>query len=287
MVLVQRKSVICCFLHSLKLLSLESIASSASQAPKTSTSTHMALWNFLAVTVILGKSINAAPTVAFPFNSQVPPVARIGEPFSYSFSSSTFHSGFPLSYTLSTAPKWLSLDSDTRTLSGTPSVTDAGKDTVAGVDIEITASDQSGSVTLNATLVISKNPAPDVHIPLISQLSSFGAFSSAPSTLLVHPSTEFKFNFHPGTFSTGDGKPNLLYYAITTDNTPLPAWISFDNTTLSFSGRTPDYSSLIEPHRLLEYNWLRPTLKGSAVHPCPSRWKSAFTYSPSQMNIWR
>lgn len=196
--------------------------------------------------VILGTIAIASPTIDFPLNSQVPPVARAEELFSYTFSSSTFSSTLPITYTLSRAPLWLSLNSSTRTLSGTPSANDVGSDTVTGVNIELTASDQSGSATLNATLVISKNPTPMASIPLSAQLPSFGAFS-APSTLLYHPSSTFKFNFEPGTFSPNGGNSSLFYYAVTNTNTPLPAWILFDSSSLTFSGQTPDYSSLVQP----------------------------------------
>ncbi|TAQ90172.1 hypothetical protein B7494_g1476 [Chlorociboria aeruginascens] len=203
----------------------------------------MALWRAFIAFTFFGILADAIPTIAFPLNSQVPPVARIGEPFSYSFSHSTFSSSFPLTYTLSDAPTWLSLENNTRILSGTPSAEDVDANTIYGFDFGLTASDQSGSTTLNATLVVSKNPAPIIKVPSTTQLESFGVFS-APSTLLYHPSTPFKLQFDAETFS---GTSNLTYYAVTSDNTPLPSWVVFDPKTLSFSGQTPDYLSLIQP----------------------------------------
>jgi axial budding pattern protein 2 len=201
----------------------------------------MALWGFLSAVAIYGTLVVAIPTITFPLNSQVPPVARISELFSYTFSISTFSSTLPITYTLSNGPSWLSLDSSTRTLSGTPSIEAAGAGAVTGVSIDITASDSSGSITQNATLVVSKNPAPILSIPLSVQLQISTAFS-APSTLLYHPSTPFTINFQPDTFSGSD----LIYYAVTVDNTPLPSWIAFDES-LTFTGQTPDYHSLIQP----------------------------------------
>jgi axial budding pattern protein 2 len=202
----------------------------------------MALRGFLSAAAIYGTIVIAIPTITFPLNSQVPPVARINEPFSYTLSTSTFSSTLPITYTLSNGPSWLSLDSSTRTFFGTPSIEDAGTGEVTGVSIDITASDSSGPITQNATLVISKNPAPVVNIPLSVQFQSFTTFS-APSTLLYHPSTPFTVNFQPSTFSGSD----LIYYAVTVDNTPLPSWISFDPNSLTFMGQTPDYHSLIQP----------------------------------------
>lgn len=86
----------------------------------------MALRTAIYAAMIFGFTVDAIPTVAFPLKSQVPPVARISKPFSYTFLNSTFSSTLPRSYTLSNAPSWLFLDSSTRTLSGTPSVSDVG-----------------------------------------------------------------------------------------------------------------------------------------------------------------
>ncbi|PBP18599.1 transmembrane glycoprotein [Diplocarpon rosae] len=194
---------------------------------------------------ITGSFTYANPSIAFPLNSQVPPAARVATPFSYAFPSSTFFSTLPITYALSSGPSWLSLDSNTRTLSGTPSTSDTGSDTVTSVPISITASDADGSITVNASLVISKDPAPSISIP-VTQLQSAGRFS-APSTLLYYPSTPFSFNLEPGTFTKNGRSDSFSYYAVTTDNTPMPAWIQFDGSTLEFSGQTPDYSSLILP----------------------------------------
>ncbi|CZT41279.1 uncharacterized protein RSE6_00999 [Rhynchosporium secalis] len=209
---------------------------------------------------IYGPSSNAAPTIAFPINSQVPPAARVLIPFSYAFPISTFQSDLPMIYTLSSGPTWLSLDSTSRILSGTPSLEDAGTHTVTGVPISLTASDSTGSITLNATLVVSKNSAPSVRIPA-SQLVSSGAFS-APSTLLYHPSTPFSFSLQPGTFANDDGGTAFNYYAITSDNTPLPSWIKFDRNSLSFAGQTPDYQSLIQPPQTFGIQLIASDIEG-------------------------
>ncbi|KAM3082794.1 polarity establishment/cellular polarization [Clarireedia jacksonii] len=195
--------------------------------------------------IIFGKFAGAVPTVAYPINSQIPPIARVSVPYSYTYPLSTFASISTLSYSLSSAPHWLSLDSDSRTLSGTPLDSDVDDGEVTQVSFAIIARDTSGSATLNVTLVISKNPAPTVKIPLESQLPSFGFFS-APSTSLYHPSSPFEIKFDIDTFSNA-GRSALTYYASTTDDTPLPSWVLFDETTLTFSGQTPEYASLIQP----------------------------------------
>jgi axial budding pattern protein 2 len=206
----------------------------------------MALGIILSIVLFIVNLAGGVPTIAFPLNSQVPPVARVSEPFSYTFLSSTFSSPLSISYALSTKAKWLSLDSSSRSLSGIPSPNDLGPDAITGIDIELTASDTSGSVTSNATIVVSRYPAPVIAISLPEQLPSFGSTFSTPSTLLYHPSTLFDFKFALGTFETMSANSNLTFYAVTADNTPLPAWISFDTSSLSFKGQTPDYASLIQ-----------------------------------------
>ncbi|KAK0108336.1 hypothetical protein ONS95_003151 [Cadophora gregata] len=220
----------------------------------------MSLRGLVLVFAIFSSVIDAIPTIAYPLNSQVPPAARISTPFSYAFSTSTFSSTLPMTYTLSSGPKWLSLDSDSRILSGTPSTEDVGTDTVTGVPIGLTASDSTGSITLNATLVVSKNPAPSVQVPA-TQLASSGKFS-APSTLRYHPSTPFNFSFQPATFTRSDGSSTFIYYAVTSTNTPLPSWIHFDDSTISFTGQSPDYQSLIQPPQTFGIQLIATDIEG-------------------------
>ena len=210
---------------------------------------------------IFASIANAIPTIELPLNSQVPPIARVSEPFTYTFSNSTFSSILPLSYILTDAPSWLSLDSSTRTLSGTPSANDVGTTVVNGINIGLTASDHTGSVTMNATIIVSTNPAPIISIPISSQLASFGTFS-LPSTILYHPSTDFNFTFEPGTFTDNGGTSGLSYYSVTLVNTPLPSWIQFDGSSLSFSGRTPDYQSLIQPPQTFGIQLIASDIEG-------------------------
>jgi hypothetical protein len=204
----------------------------------------MIKWTLFYVLAVYQATTNAIPTITYPINSQVPPVARLSEPFSYTFSISTFFSYLPITYTLSNAPSWLSLDSGTRTLSGTPTQTDVGDNIITAFEVVLTASDQSGSVSLKSTLVISNNQAPVVNIPISSQLPYLGSFN-APSTLLLRRSTPFRLDFQRDTFLEGGSSTALFYYATTTANTPLPSWLTFDAPTLSFSGQAPDYSVLI------------------------------------------
>lgn len=213
--------------------------------------------------------VASTPISYFPFNSQLPPVARVAEPFSFTFSPLTFSSDTRMRYALADgSPAWLSLDSASREISGIPddALIPPG-DTLVGVPIALVASDDTGSTAANATLVVSRGPAPFVRIPLEDQVDRFGPYSP-PASILLHPSTEFSFEFDPYTFDVGltggrngqtkppdakgqpdasAGRPELNYYAVSGDNAPLPSWMGFNAGKLAFSGKTPSSDSLVQP----------------------------------------
>ncbi|KAK3301422.1 uncharacterized protein B0H64DRAFT_37823 [Chaetomium fimeti] len=204
----------------------------------------------------------SSPVISFPINSQVPPVARLGEPFSFVFSPSTFSSGSPIAYSLSKPPKWLSVDSDARRLFGTPGQDDVVPGHVTGVPLDLVATDDSGSTTLTATLVVSASPGPRVEIPLQNQVPDFGTFSS-PSAILSTPGKSFSFELNPNTFAKPPGAV-ISYYATMADNTPLPAWVSFDSSSLSFTGQTPPAESLVQPPQHFSFRVIATDVVGFA-----------------------
>lgn len=208
----------------------------------------LSLGNVLLLPILLRASlVSTAPTLTFPINSQVPPVARIGELFSFVFSASTFTSpsGSSLSYSLVDPPSWLSVDSDSQRLYGTPQDSDIALGTVVGVNVTLVATDSTGSTPDDATLVVSRSPGPSVQVPISDQIQGFGHYSE-PSALLYYPAASFSFAFASDTFADPDAA-SLNYYPVMADNSPLPAWISFDAGNLAFAGTTPPFDSLIEP----------------------------------------
>lgn len=216
----------------------------------------------LATLLLAAQFTSGQPTVNFPINSQLPPVARVDEPFSYSFSRYTFRSDFNLSYSLGEAPKWLSIDGQGQ-LYGTPTDDTVPKGDVVGQQVEIIADDGTGSASLTATLVVSRSKGPSIKIPLSDQIRDFGDYS-APSSLISYPSTEFSFSFDPGTF---DHQPDMInYYATSGDSSPLPAWMRFDAGSLTFSGKTPPFESLIQPPQTFDFDLVASDIVGfSAV----------------------
>ena len=181
----------------------------------------------------------AAPSIVFPVNSQVPPVARVSKAFQFAFAQSTFSSTTSgISYALSDAPGWLQIDSANRSLFGTPEPQDAGP-----VEFSLVATDDSGSSVMPVTLVVSTNPGPALGQPVADQLARFGAFSS-PESLVLPFASSISLSFTPETFTNTDS--DTVYYALCANNTPLPSWINFNANSLSFSGTTPQSTSAME-----------------------------------------
>ncbi|KAG5952969.1 hypothetical protein E4U53_007359 [Claviceps sorghi] len=205
----------------------------------------------------LAQLAHGQPAISFPFNAQLPLAARIDEFFSYSFSPYTFRSDSKISYSLGNHPSWLAIDSEGRRLFGTPKSEDVLPGEVVGQNVDIVATDGKGSTSMKAVVVVSRQPAPQVQIPLEKQIPNFGNFS-APSSILSYPSTSFRFSFDQGTF----GKPDLNYYAVSGDSSPLPAWVKFDASSLTFTGKTPPIESLFEPPHTFDFNLVASDIVG-------------------------
>jgi axial budding pattern protein 2 len=176
--------------------------------------------------------VDADPSLDFPVNAQVPPVARTSQPYIFVFSVSTFTStDGPISYSLSGQPSWLQLISGTRTFSGMPGPEHAGS-----AAFDLVASDSSGSTTTSVTLVVIASSGPGNGQPVLPQLSKAGP-TSGPAALLLRPLQNFAFSFETETFS--NTTPNTEFYAVSANNTPLPNWVQFDSASLGFSGICP------------------------------------------------
>ncbi|KAI0393281.1 hypothetical protein F5Y17DRAFT_459055 [Xylariaceae sp. FL0594] len=167
------------------------------------------------------------------------------------------------------SPAWLSLDSASRTLSGTPNDNAVPPDRMlVGVPVILEAKDDTGTVVSNTTLVISRSRAPVVRVPLEDQTDMFGP-NSAPSSVLFHPSTGFSFGFDANTFAAAPGQdthrglpPQLNFYAVSGDNAPLPSWITFDAGKLVFAGTTPPFESLIQPPQTFDFKLVASDVVG-------------------------
>ena len=169
---------------------------------------------------------NQSPVVANPIPDQS---SNGGEPFSYTFPINTFSdpNGDVLTYMASLSddtplPPWLSFEGTTRTFNATPSLDDAGI-----FEIRVTASDASTSVSdvFVYTVVdptINYPPVVNTQIPALSAIAG----------------SEFSYTFPDDTFT--DPNADALNYTATQENgNSLPAWLSFNPATRTFSGTPP------------------------------------------------
>ena len=184
------------------------------------------------VLLFLISPTTAAPTAVFPINSQVPPVSRVSRPFQFTFSDSTFSSpANNITYTLTSAPVWLELDSFGRTFTGTPTTADVGSS-----NFSLVASDENGFTSMPVTFVTAVEPGPGLGLDVALQLSKQGLFSD-PDRLILAPASPINISFSHDTFTNTNA--DTIFYANCANNTPLPSWLHFDPDSLLFSGVSP------------------------------------------------
>ncbi|MCL5502258.1 putative Ig domain-containing protein, partial [Escherichia coli] len=117
----------------------------------------------------------------------------------------------------SALPAWLSFDPATKTFSGTP-----GNGDVGNLSIRLTASDGSSSVSTTFALTVTNvNDSPVVS-------------GSIPPQSVAQDGS-FTLTVPAGTFVDPDGDTLALSATLANGN-PLPAWLSFDPATKTFSG---------------------------------------------------
>lgn len=191
-------------------------------------------------------TLAGAITIEIPLDQQLPQIARIGEPFTWSFAPGSFNSTKgPITYTVpSSLPKWMSFDSDSLTFRGTPGPKDEGTPSIS-----VTAHDTSSSVSSRFKLCVTHFPPPSLHIPIKDQFRSdnpslssvflmddHSNLKSGIPALRVPPGWSFSIGLDPDTFMS----PNNLYYdALSADGTPLPDWVVFRPSPMTFNGVAP------------------------------------------------
>jgi Ca2+-binding RTX toxin-like protein len=163
---------------------------------------------------------NSAPVVA---NAVADQSTNEDSSFSFAVPAGTFSdpdAGDVLTYSATLAdgsalPGWLSFDAQTRTFSGTPLQADVG-----AIDVKVAATDGGGLSAEDrfALTAANVNDAPVVAIALVD--------------LSFEAGTAFSFTLPAGTFSDEDAGDTLSISA----GSPLPAWLSFEPETATFSG---------------------------------------------------
>lgn len=189
----------------------------------------------IAVLAALLVVAHATPQVSYPFNSQFPPIAYVGDSYLFQFAPTTFKSDSgSLAYSLDDSPSWLSIDETTGRLSGTPGAHDVGT-----ASFTISAAGAAGAVVnMESNLLVVKGDGPSLVANISQALSAAGPLSG-PTTVAIKSGQDFEITFPSGLF---DSDSKLSYFATLSDHTPLPAWISFNATMLRLAGTTPPTS---------------------------------------------
>lgn len=89
---------------------------------------------------------------------------------------------------------------------------------------------------MSSRLLVTADRQPETHVNITQVLSTTDRLSG-PTTLTIAPSKSFNVSF-PADLFKSNGE-SLTYYATLSDHTPMPAWISFDASSLHFAGSTP------------------------------------------------
>jgi len=169
-------------------------------------------------------NVNDAPVVA---NSIVNQTTLEDEVFSFTVPANTFadvDAGDILTYRATLAdglalPSWLTFNPASQTFSGTP-----GNDNVGTISLKVTATDTSNaSVSSGFNLeVINVNDVPVVVNPIANQTTLEDA--------------AFSFTVPVNTFKDIDTGDSLTYSATLANGSALPSWLSFNASTMTFSG---------------------------------------------------
>jgi hypothetical protein len=110
------------------------------------------------------------------------------------------------------------------------------------VNFTIMAAEQAGAAAnMQSQLLVLQGDAPTTKDDVSAPLSAAGKLSG-PDFVTLKPSKPFSISFPSDTFDAGGVA--LSYFALLSDRTPLPAWISFDSSSRTFAGTAPpsDYA---------------------------------------------
>ncbi|KAJ7634062.1 hypothetical protein DFH06DRAFT_1003903 [Mycena polygramma] len=188
-----------------------------------------------------------------PIRDQLPVIARIGQPYSWSFSPSTFiSSAGDIYYYASSLPPWLSFEPSTRTFHGTAAPKDEGNP-----EITVTAQDSASSVTSRFTICVTPYPPPTLHTPVAAQLyaenpalssvylvSPTSALATLNPALRIPPRWSFSIGLLQDTYMA---QHNLYYYVLQANGSALPDWMEFNSRSLTLNGVVPDGDEYVLP----------------------------------------
>ncbi|KIY45022.1 hypothetical protein FISHEDRAFT_67257 [Fistulina hepatica ATCC 64428] len=191
-------------------------------------------------------SVSYALDVQFPLDEQLPQIARINEPYLWSFSPDTFGGATngEIRYSAQSLPSWLSFDPDTLTFSGQPKPEDEG-----APQIRVVAHDGDDSASSSTSICVTHYAPPTLHRPISDQLradnpslssvfllSNNSAIHTTNPALRVPSGWSFSIGFEGDTYVSEN---SLFYGALLANGSALPAWITFRPDEITFDGVAP------------------------------------------------
>ena len=220
------------------------------------TDVHLFILAFLTAAILnLANATNStALSVLQPLNNQLPPVARVALPYSWTISPFTFSftGGGSLNYTTSTLPGWITFDANTQTFSGTPSAEDVGYP-----EITVTAHTAESSTSSRCTICVTHAPAPTLKLPLEQQfvpnsrsLSSVFVLRNNSAISTPHPALRIPRKW---SFSIGIERemfldaPKMFYELRLANGSAIPDYLSFDSRTVTLDGVIPPAEKISQP----------------------------------------
>lgn len=151
--------------------------------------------------------------------------------------------------------KWLQLNGNTRTFSGTPEENDVGS-----VKFQLVAMDNSGTTNMDVLLIVANQDGPQTNPEITSMFFVDGRSGYGPFSFLAGSMVSVVVNAKAFRNTNTDTQ----YYAVSGDNTPLPAWLIFHPESLSFSGSIPASTSPSQLPQLLDLKVIATNIPGYA-----------------------
>ncbi|PPQ91462.1 hypothetical protein CVT25_013719 [Psilocybe cyanescens] len=214
----------------------------------------LTLLSFLAVlTVTVVFAASPSVSVVQSLDKQLVQVARIGLPYSWTFSEYTFNStDGPVTFTTSSMPSWLRFDNASRTFQGIPSAGDEGYP-----DITVTAHASSSSTSSRFTICVTRFAPPVLNLPLSEQfvstsssLSSVFFLRSNSALASLNPAIRVprKWSFSIGIQSNTFQSDRSIFYELRLANSSsIPQFLNFNSKTVTLDGVTPSADVISEP----------------------------------------
>lgn len=223
--------------------------------------------NFLIFSAANVLKVLADPYVGFPFDEQLPDIARIGENYKFIINSQTFKSNDESStirYDAFNLPEWLSFDSSSLTLSGLPN----DDQSTGQIDFILQGSDDNSSLNQSCSLYLSNQPSPQLNAndTVSEQLASIG-YTNGYNGIILTPQESFKITFDKNTFQLPSSSNNEIaaYYGKSSNRTSLPSWCFFDESSLTFSGVAPTINSVDAPSLEFDLTLIATDYEGYAA----------------------